>query len=498
MQTSKSELRQATDPTSGNSFALGFKSLDHEVSVPQLPVQGKFPPWLTGTLLRVAPCKYDLGRQTVNHWFDGLAMLHKFSFAQGYVSYANRFLHSDAFQEATKTGGFTMRGFATDPCGTLFQRVLSKFTTRWTDNSNVNVSYFARQAVALTETRMPVRFDPDTLETLGHAPILPDVKGVVTIAHPHYDRDRDCLYSYLLDFGMKSRYRLFSIDNTSGAQKVVAELKIDRPAYMHSFGMSSRYLVLVEFPLVVHPLSFIFRCQPFIRNYRWRPERGLRFHVFEKEGGRRVKTVEAESVFAFHHVNAYEKGDELIVDFVAHHDAGIIDQLYLARLRAGEPIDPGGRPMRYRIPLGASSHVRREVLSDTRMELPRIDYGRTAGRCYRTVWGAGTHRPGNFIDSIVKVNVENGQTLKWWEEDAYPGEPVFVADPNSQNEDTGVLVSVVLDARRNRSFLLVLDATSLVEVARAECPHPIPFGFHGNYYPAAANECRLPGTGAPG
>ncbi|MCE9544869.1 MAG: carotenoid oxygenase family protein [Planctomycetia bacterium] len=471
-------------PTQAGSFAAGFENLEQEVSVDRLAVEGTFPEWLSGTLLRTAPCNCDLGRQTVCHWFDGLAMLHKFRFAAGQISYANRFLHSDAFVGAEKTGGVTMRSFATDPCGTLFQRVLSKFTAKWTDNCNVNVITLADQTMALTETRLPVVFDPETLQTLGHYKILPDVKGDITVAHPHYDSERNCLYSYLLQLGMKSCYRLFSIDRHSGAQRVVAELRTDRPAYMHSFGMSRRHLVLVEFPLVVNPLSFIFRFQPFIRNYRWRPERGLRFHVFEKEGGRRVKTVEAEAAFSFHHVNAYEREDELVVDFVAHPDAAIIDQLDLAPLRAGKPINPGGRPVRYRIPLGASATVRVESLSDTRLELPRFNYAQVAGKSYRIFWGAGTHRPGNFIDSIVKVDVERGQTLTWWEEDAYPGEPVFVPQPDAAGEDAGVLLSVVLDARRNRSFLLVLDAADLAEIARAECPHPIPFGFHGNYFAA--------------
>ena len=47
-----------------------------------------------------------------------------------------------------------------------------------------------------------------------------------------------------------------------------------------------------------------------------------------------------------------------------------------------------------------------------------------------------------------------------------------------------MLLSVVLDAQRAQSFLLVLDAMSLAEIAKAECPHHIPFGFHGNYFPA--------------
>ena len=58
---------------------------------------------------------------------------------------------------------------------------------------------------------------------------------------------------------------------------------------------------------------------------------------------------------------------------------------------------------------------------------------------------------------------------------------MFVADPGAEAEDAGVLLSVVLDADRGASFLLVLDAASLDEIARAEAPHHIPFGFHGQF-----------------
>jgi len=39
----------------------------------------------------------------------------------------------------------------------------------------------------------------------------------------------------------------------------------------------------------------------------------------------------------------------------------------------------------------------------------------------------------------------------------------------------------VLDASRRTSYLLVLDARDLTEIARASVPHHIPFGFHGLY-----------------
>ena len=69
----------------------------------------------------------------------------------------------------------------------------------------------------------------------------------------------------------------------------------------------------------------------------------------------------------------------------------------------------------------------------------------------------------------------------WSEDGCSPGEPVFVAEPDSSAEDAGVLLSVVFDARSGGSFMLVLDAKDLSELARAETPHHIPYGFHGQF-----------------
>jgi carotenoid cleavage dioxygenase-like enzyme len=59
---------------------------------------------------------------------------------------------------------------------------------------------------------------------------------------------------------------------------------------------------------------------------------------------------------------------------------------------------------------------------------------------------------------------------------------VFVGRPGRTAEDDGVVLSVVLDAGRGVSFLLVLDAGTFTEVARAELPHPVLLGYHGQFY----------------
>src|SRR5262245_19105295 len=106
-----------------SSYAAGFADLDSEVGPSPLPLTGEFPAWLTGSLVRTGPAKFDIGATTVNHWFDGFAMLHRFTFAGAAVEYANRFLQSDSYREAEAKGALPRGEFATDPCRTLFQRV---------------------------------------------------------------------------------------------------------------------------------------------------------------------------------------------------------------------------------------------------------------------------------------------------------------------------------------------------------------------------------------
>ena len=86
-----------------------------------------------------------------------------------------------------------------------------------------------------------------------------------------------------------------------------------------------------------------------------------------------------------------------------------------------------------------------------------------------------------FLDTIIKADVTSGEVKQWRYDNHFPGEPVFVPRPDASTEDDGVLLTVVLDASQNTSYLLLLDAHDLSEIARAQVPQHIPFGFHGTY-----------------
>jgi beta,beta-carotene 9',10'-dioxygenase len=156
-------MEPATAAPARTGHARGLESLEDEVVVAELPLAGELPAWLTGSLIRTGPAKWEVGDQSMNHWFDGFAMLHRFGIADGRVSYANRFLQTKAYRAAKESGEITYSEFATDPCRSLFGRVFSIFNPKISDNANVNLTKLGERFVTMTETPIPVQFDPDTL-----------------------------------------------------------------------------------------------------------------------------------------------------------------------------------------------------------------------------------------------------------------------------------------------------------------------------------------------
>jgi carotenoid cleavage dioxygenase-like enzyme len=462
------------------SRAAGFKSLDEEVHVDSVPVTGTVPAWLRGSLVRVTPALMDGGGKTIKHWFDGAAMLNAFGFGDGGVSYGSRFLQTDYLRDA-RQGKFDF-GFGTDPCRSLFKRVMSMNDVNKFDNANVNLQELGRRYIAMTETPLPVEFDATTLETLGK-PAWPDkdAYGQVTTAHPHYDYASDEMVNYTGHFGPRTSYRVYAAGEVGAKRRLIGSLPVKRPGYMHSFGMSERYVVLAENPLLVNPMSMPLSKKAFIDNYEWQPERGTRFIVMDRHTGEVQGIHQAEAFFCFHHVNSFERDGELVVDLVAHDDPSVIGLLEIEPLREGVALDKTTL-RRYRIALDGSGVQREDLAPEVSPELPRINYRHNNMRDYRWMYASANSVDADWLDEIVKVDVTSGDVKRWSEPGCYAGEPVFVERPGGTAEDDGVILSVVLDGNAERSFLLMLDAGTFEEVARAEAPHHIPFGFHGQYF----------------
>ena len=104
--------------------------------------------------------------------------------------------------------------------------------------------------------------------------------------------------------------------------------------------------------------------------------------------------------------------------------------------------------------------------------------------------GAGEQKGGFNEWALVKIDkvaaeIEGSTSATVWKEaNCYPSEPLFVGKTDSDIEDEGVLLSQVYDGSRRESFLLILDAKDMTELARCYSGSRSCVSFHGQFIDA--------------
>ncbi|MGA2158269.1 MAG: carotenoid oxygenase family protein [Dehalococcoidia bacterium] len=460
-----------------NDYALGFSDQVMEWTNEPAILNGSIPDWLTGTLYRNGPARFNLPDGTrIRHWFDGFAMVHRLNLTRDRITYTNRFLDTDYYRESMERGTLWGRGFSGWRMSP-WKKLRSFFQPVPLDNTDVHFAMLGQDMVALTEVTQPVAFDPETLETKGHSQFDDKFKDPVMGVHIHQDPVSGGWLDYMVGYGRKSYYHIFRVRPGETRRELVASLPVEKPAYMHSFAVTKRHAILVEPPFRMNPLAFLFGLDSFIDSFHWEENRDTTFRVVDLLDGSEKK-LSGHPLYCYHNVNAFEDGNKIILDLISYPDASVVHAHDIDRLTdLNRWPHPPPRLERFTLDLSAGT-VSSSYLSETLMELPRINYERCNGMPYQYCY-AIIASTSHFSDGLVKRDSRTGREWKLQQKGLFPSEPVFVPRPGSTEEDDGVVLSTALCGEKKISVLLVLDAKSFTEMARAELPQIIPFGFHG-------------------
>jgi len=104
---------------------------------------------------------------------------------------------------------------------------------------------------------------------------------------------------------------------------------------------------------------------------------------------------------------------------------------------------------------------------------------------FRYAYLPGLTSASNFENTLAKLDLKTGEFFYWrGDEYHFPGEALFLPNPESNdentNEDDGVVMSIVMDSSGiSGGFLLLLDAKTFQEIARAYFKARVPFLIHG-------------------
>ncbi|XP_019391479.1 PREDICTED: beta,beta-carotene 15,15'-dioxygenase [Crocodylus porosus] len=499
-------------------------------------VKGEIPNWLQGILLRNGPGMHTVGETRYNHWFDGLALIHSFTFKNGEVYYRSKYLRSDTYNSNIEANRIVVSEFGTmaypDPCKNIFAKAfsyLSHIIPEFTDNCLINIMKTGDEFYATSETNFIRKINPQTLETLEKVDYTKYVAVNLATAHPHYDSAGNVLNMGTSIVGKgKTKYVVFKIPSSVPEEEKkksclkhlevmcsVPSRSLLHPTYYHSFGVTENYIVFIEQPF---KLDIPKLATAYFRGVNWasclsfHKDEKTWFHFIDKKTKKDISaTFYTDAMVLFHHVNAYEEDGQVIFDVICYADSSLYEMFYLKYLNAefkentkhfslpackrfvvplqwGEDAEIGSNLVR--LPSTTATALKEsdgsiycppETIYEG-IELPRINYDYN-GKKYRYIFAAGVQWS-PVPTQIVKVDVLTKKSLTWREEHCWPAEPTFVPYPHAKEEDDGIILSsIVTSDPRKAPFLLILDAKTFTEVARATVDVALHLDLHGMFVP---------------
>jgi carotenoid cleavage dioxygenase-like enzyme len=458
-----------------------FRDPPEEELREELTIRGEIPEWLSGNLIRTCPAIFEYQQWSAHHLFDGLCMLYSFQIQGGAVSYRNRFLKSKAFDHVL-AGRDIPAGFAQSPQRPFLQRVFRPVPDL-TDNANVNVDRYGDDFVAMTETPHQIQFDPTTLKTIGRYEHLGDVPdGASLIAHPQWDPITGDRYSIASEFGPISKIHVYRKRGGTGPREIVGTYRTTHYPYIHSFSLTPRFVILTHHPFTAQPITMLGSNKGFIDHFTYHPDRPTIFVIMDRSDGSTWK-LETSAFFTFHTANAYEHGDEIVVDLLTHPNAEILGKLQSDKIKARTPTI-SARLTRFRLNLNLGS-VREDHIGPEGFEFPTYDYARRNSQSYQHCYAIESRRsPDDTLESrVAKINTDSGSIRTFSETAWFFGEALFVHRGEGHEEDDGVLLSVAGHRERDETALVILNAQDLSVRAWVTNPDWIPPGFHGQFFP---------------
>ncbi len=447
-------------------------------------VEGRIPDGLRGVLYRNGPGLFERDGLRKRSILDGDGMIQAFRIGDDGVRYQNRYTRTEKFVEEEEDGAFRYATWTTQAPGGMFSNL---FARRMANQAGVSTALKHGNLYAFDESSEPHELDPATLETRGLSTLGTDEDAAVFSAHSKTDGRNGEWLHFGLGYGRDIDLHLnhFHADGRLRSHRTV---KLPRYCYLHDYFATERHLVFNVHPAEISIFRFLFGRSSLVGAMDWRPELGNLVMIVPREGDAEPILIETEASWMWHTLNAYERGGEIVADFVGYDGAEdfLGDDPWFMAVMEGRRGKASASSLRRYVIDPAARTLRQEVIASGTCEFPIVN---PAHACHPHRYGyvVRNHEPGPFPHQVARVDTQTGASDVFdFGEAAFCGEPIFARAPGASYEagstdEPGWLLTQVYDSRTRKSFLAILDAEHVADgpVAIAHLRHHVPLSFHG-------------------
>ncbi len=450
-----------------------------------MPVEGEIPDDLSGVYIRnTETAVFEPIKRY--HPFDGDALLHAISFGNGEARYASEFVHTDGFIAEQEAKRSLWAGITEHPSNAIAEHGWGA-RTMMKDNASTDVVVHRGRALAsFYQCGELYALDPVTLTNLGTENMggrLP-VEGVS--AHPKVDEHTGEMLFF--NYSAQDPFMHYGVVDPQGHLATYIDIPLPGPRLPHDMAFTPNWSILNDFPLFWEPKAL---ADGYYSN-KFDRDMPSRFALVPRHGSTEdIRWFEASPTFVLHWTNAYEDGDEVVLDGFFQHNPTARGADRLAGSHKGfETLDMNvlqARHHRWRFNL-VTGATREEQLSDRCLEFPMIN-GRHWGRPYRYSYQARCSHGLFAFDGLVKADVATGtEELLEFDEGVFVSETVMAPRDGSTAEDDGYLITFASDVINDVSDCYIVDAADISAgpIAKIRLPERISSGTHSTWAPASA------------
>lgn len=454
-------------------WLAGWRGVPAESLGPQrATLRGRWPAALRGTLYRNGPAWFERGGFRYEHWFDGDGMVQAWRIGDDGIVHRGRMVETPKFARERKAGRFVVPA-----AGTTVPDPRPVRNNDDANPANTSVMTLGGRVFALCEAGSAFEVDPGTLETLGPVRWREDLASLPFSAHPLVERDGS-VWNFG-GIGMMGGGTDLLLWHLAADGRVLQARALPCPAlgYLHSFAMTETHLVFVLAPFELGEAG------AFFERLRFAPAQPARIAVVPKADLDAARWFEADFAMAYHLADAYRTGDEIVVRAVVHDDPDTA-RSPMAHAMRGHATNPGehsGQLASLHLDLrrGQARWQRQDVQA---LEFPVFD-PRSRGDRAATLYAPLTIGDAPMFNAVMALDAAGRRRVHRYADGVLAEEHLFVPRPGSSTPDDGWLVGTLLDARRDRHGLAVLDARRVDAgpIAEAWLPYAMPLGFHGTF-----------------
>jgi all-trans-8'-apo-beta-carotenal 15,15'-oxygenase len=473
---------QREPPIAAHSWQRAFQDLSRQHGFEPLEVEGRLPEGLRGTLYRNGPSLFSSFGRRYGHWFDGDGAVSAVRFDDRGASGAVRIVEGPGLLEERRRGRAYYGNYGTD-APSAWRGLVAGLRGEVKNTANTSVMIWQGRLYALLEASQPIELSVEDLATLGERGLDGAVLRSFS-AHPHYVPARRSAYNFGVRYGRHTELDLFALPDQGPGQRL-ATLPLAGATMIHDFIATERHLVFFAPPLRLKIFRQLVGIGSFSENLRWRPEEGTEVIVVPIDAPTRARRFTVPAFYQWHYATAFERGDEIVVDYVRYPD--FASNQWLQEVMNGPATTSIGGQLHRAVIDPARGSLRDEPLAAIPgCEFPRVARAGGANQWVYVAAHSSDEAGRGMFDQIARIDTERGVVeAVSLGAGQYPSEPVFVRRPSGRDEDDGWLLTLVYDAGRHRSGMAVLDARDLGRgpLAQAWFDHPVPFTFHGNFAP---------------